>query len=280
MPNRFAIDKKLIANDHRFHYRDWGGRGWPVLLLHGLGSTSHVWDLVAPLIVDEARVIALDLRGHGQSDKPDQDYTFEDIGADLRGVIETLEFERPLLVGHEWGASLALWMAARSGGEIGGVVCVDGGLIDLSRLSWEDAQQAFRAPRITGTPAEEFRAQVLEAMPQGIITPAVEAAIMASVEIDAENSVHPRLPLDLHERILRVLWKQNPAELYEGVSCPVLMLPASSADRAEKEKALALAQEKIADIETVWLEESIHEVPLQHPHRLAEEVRRFLAERV
>ena len=90
MFNRFAIDKTVTTGDLRFHYRDWGGRGWPVVLLHGLASTSHSWDLVAPLLVEHARVIALDLRGHGLSDKPDEGYDFETLSADVFEIASQL----------------------------------------------------------------------------------------------------------------------------------------------------------------------------------------------
>src|ERR1051325_6162925 len=107
----FAIDKTLTANDLRFHYRDWNGHGWPTLLLHGLAATSHMWDLVAPLL-DTSRTNALDLRGHGLSDKPDCPYTFDEIGGDVLAALDAMHFERPILVGHSWGAQVALWVAA------------------------------------------------------------------------------------------------------------------------------------------------------------------------
>src|SRR5512139_3458762 len=89
----YAIDKNITISDLRFHYRDWGGHGWPILMLHGLASTSHIWDLVAPLLVDDARVIAFDLRGHGQSDKPDGDYSFEAVVGDVNETLREIQME-------------------------------------------------------------------------------------------------------------------------------------------------------------------------------------------
>ncbi|GAB4482671.1 MAG: hypothetical protein Kow00124_31680 [Anaerolineae bacterium] len=286
MTNRYAIDKSIVVNDLRLHYRDWGGRGWPILLLHGLSSTGHIWDLVAPLLVEEGRVIALDLRGHGLSDKPEGEYSFEQVGGDVLGVIRALGFTRPLLVGHDWGANVALWLGAHHGDEIGGVIMIDGGIVDLGILSWEDTLEQHRPPRINGMPVEAFKEQVLGTMPQGIITPAVEAAIMASMEIDAENGVHPRLPRTVHLRILRAMWEQHLGDLYEKIICPVLIIPTRSRGSdpptqiARKELCVSQAEDAIADVEVVWLDDSIHDAPLQHPHRLAEEIRRFIRERL
>src|SRR5215212_111789 len=59
------------ATGLRLHYRDWGGTGRGLLLLHGLASSARIWDLLAPLLRPYGRVVALDQRGHAASDKPD-----------------------------------------------------------------------------------------------------------------------------------------------------------------------------------------------------------------
>ena len=61
--------------------RDWGGGGQPLVLLHGLASNARIWDGVAPRLVGAGlRVVALDLRGHGESDQPDDGYDFASVG--------------------------------------------------------------------------------------------------------------------------------------------------------------------------------------------------------
>jgi len=286
MPNRYAIDKTLMIDELRLHYRDWGGRGWPLLLLHGLDSTGHIWDLLAPLLVEEARVIALDLRGHGLSDKPDAPYDFPTVGGDVLAAIEALELSRPVLVGHAYGARLALWIAARQPDLVSGIVLIDGAIVELNVISWHQAQQQLAPPPSAGLDVETYKDSILADMPQGIITPAVETAIMAGMEIDADGKVHPRLPREYYMRYVRAMWEQPLGELYEDVTCPVLMIPVRDRARdaqtaaARAELGLARAEEAIADLEVQWIEESIHDAPLQHPHRLAEAILSFLRERV
>ena len=70
-----------------FHYRDWGGDGRPVLLLHGLASTCHIWDLVAPLLAEDFRVVALDQRGHGLSAQVDDGFDFATVSGDAAALI-------------------------------------------------------------------------------------------------------------------------------------------------------------------------------------------------
>ena len=59
-------DKWMTVNGLDFHYRDWGGSGRSLVLLHGLASTCHIWDLVAPILSQDYSVVALDQRGHGE----------------------------------------------------------------------------------------------------------------------------------------------------------------------------------------------------------------------
>ena len=94
-----------------FHYRDWGGDGRPVLLLHGLASTCHIWDLVAPLLAEDFRIAAMDQRGHGQSAQVEEGYDFATVLGDAAAMIEHLGWERPIVVGHSWGADVALELA-------------------------------------------------------------------------------------------------------------------------------------------------------------------------
>ncbi len=287
MSSRFAIDKTLTVDDLRFHYRDWGGRGWPILLLHGLSSTSHIWDLVAPLLSEVARVVALDLRGHGQSDKPDSDYSFETVGGDVFDVIVQLEMDYPVIVGHGWGANIGLWIAARDPDALSGLVMLDGGVMDLGGMSWEETLERMNLPAVGGTPVGQFRANLRERAPQGLMTPAVEAAILSKYEVDDDNLIRRRLPRDYHVRILRSLWETRLEPLYEQVACPVLVLPCrrSRGDEPDdtlrrKEAGVSRAARLRADVEVRWLENTVHDAPLQRPHRVAEEIIRFISERI
>src|SRR5579859_6759247 len=105
----------------RLHYRDWGGPTEPVegqtpqplLLLHGLASASRIWDLTAPLLARQRRVVALDQRGHGLSEKPDDGYDFATIVADDLAAADALGLgQRFAVAGHSWGGNVALELGA------------------------------------------------------------------------------------------------------------------------------------------------------------------------
>lgn len=105
-------DQSVVdVGDVRLAYRSWGDAfGSPVVLLHGLGGSSADWEAAGPLLGREWRVHALDLRGHGESDWPD-DYDLELMAEDVVGFLDELELDRVGLVGHGMGGVVARLVA-------------------------------------------------------------------------------------------------------------------------------------------------------------------------
>ena len=90
------------------------GEGQAVLLLHGFPDSSHLWRKQVPALVDAGlRVVAPDLRGFGESDKPTEveDYRLTRSVADVVAILDALGIDRAHVVGHDWGAALA-WATA------------------------------------------------------------------------------------------------------------------------------------------------------------------------
>src|SRR5258707_1726018 len=137
---------------------DSGPRRLPLLLLHGLASAAVIWDLTAPLLARERRVVALDQRGHGQSDKLDDGYDFATIVADALAAAEALEFgERFTVAGHSWGANVALELASAHPERVAALALVDGGFGMLRQrpgATWEEVSRNLAPPQFATTPAE------------------------------------------------------------------------------------------------------------------------------
>ena len=96
----------------RLAIRDSGGEGKPIVLVHGLGIGLRSWDRVAPRLSTEGfRVVTYDQRGHGSSDVAG-DYSSSAFAEDLALVSEELGLEKPIMVGHSLGATIALGYAA------------------------------------------------------------------------------------------------------------------------------------------------------------------------
>ncbi|MDQ3656447.1 MAG: alpha/beta hydrolase [Chloroflexota bacterium] len=123
-PPPFAVSRVNVG-DQCITLRTWPGAGPPLLLIHGIGSTGASWESAIPALAEVATPIALDLRGHGDSARPDHGYLYDDYIDDLDGVLDTLGIERPLLMGHSLGGIVALWWAARHPDGAAGVVVAD-----------------------------------------------------------------------------------------------------------------------------------------------------------
>lgn len=115
----------------RLSCRDWGGPGRPghtVVLLHGLAGHAGEWDTTARLLHAAGhRVVAVDQRGHGHSERLPEDTSRAAHVADVVAVLDRLGLERPVLAGQSLGGHTALLTAAAHPGLLGGLVVVEAG---------------------------------------------------------------------------------------------------------------------------------------------------------
>lgn len=101
------------------------GEGMPVVLLHGTSANHAVWEPVAEALASRARVVSLDQRGHGRSDKPKVGYDGVSFADDVISLLDALGMERVVLAGHSLGARNAVIVAARHPERVAAVVAVD-----------------------------------------------------------------------------------------------------------------------------------------------------------
>ncbi len=107
---------------------DWGGDGAPLLFVHGYGHNAHLWDAFVPDLEDRYRVLALDSRGHGDSDS-DREYRYHNaaIARDVEAVLDDLKLEEVALVGHSQGGHACLRFAGRHPERVSRLVLADAG---------------------------------------------------------------------------------------------------------------------------------------------------------
>jgi pimeloyl-ACP methyl ester carboxylesterase len=99
----------------KLHYLEWGEAGKPdLLLVHGWSSFAQSWNGIAECFQDRYHIIAPDLRGHGESDKPQTGYRLRDFSEDVRQLIQNLNLKRPAYAGHSWGGNIGTILAADS----------------------------------------------------------------------------------------------------------------------------------------------------------------------
>ncbi|RJX81197.1 alpha/beta fold hydrolase [Pseudomonas sp. LS-2] len=92
------------------HYEEYG-RGAPVLLVHGLGSSCQDWEYQIPALAAQYRVIVVDVRGHGRSDKPRERYSIPGFSADIEALLEHLQSGPVHLVGLSMGGMIGFQLA-------------------------------------------------------------------------------------------------------------------------------------------------------------------------
>ncbi|WP_264161045.1 alpha/beta fold hydrolase [Burkholderia contaminans] len=110
MENIAVTHHTLVANGIRQHYLD-AGSGPVVVLLHGFPETSYAWRHQIPVLARTYRVIAPDLRGYGETDKPASGYDKRNMALDIIRLLDALGIEKVVLVGHDRGARVATRLA-------------------------------------------------------------------------------------------------------------------------------------------------------------------------
>lgn len=248
-----------------------GDAAAPFVLVHGLASCARLWDGVAAALAGFGHpVAALDQRGHGESDKPDDGYDFPTVCADLVAVIEALGWERPVLVGQSWGANVVLETAVAHPSLTRGVALIDGGLFALADhlTTWEAAAEVLAPPPLEGTPIEVLERELRAAHPdwpeRGI------AGTLACFETRPDGTAAPRLTRARHMAILRHLWAHRPADLWPALRVPAVLIPADDGAplATRRRAAVAAAEAAIPVVRTRWFTGD-HDLHAQYPAEIA-----------
>jgi pimeloyl-ACP methyl ester carboxylesterase len=284
--NRLVDDGWIERAGVRLHWLGWGpgegaapGREPALLLLHGLGSNARVWERVAARLPGR-RIVALDQRSHGLSDRPPEGYSQAELVADAVHAIDELGLGRPLVAGHSWGAMVALALAAERPDLACGLVFVDGPAASFSRfMTWEEAAERMQPPlpvyADVEAAAEVQRAYVGEAWGEDL------REFVRSGLADVESGgVRSTLTAPVRLQILRELFDFQPELLFASVEGPILLAmagqlwagaPQELAER--RRRSVDEVVELRPDAQARWYE-SRHDVPLIRPVELAADIER------
>lgn len=274
-----GLDLDVPGHEVRLRATRWPGDGGvPVLLLHGLASSRRFWDLVVPHL-GGVPVLALDQRGHGDSDRPAGPYDGATVAADALTALDAVGLSRVVVVGHSWGASTALRLAATAPERVLAVVAVDGGLGSPRSAGRTRAQarQALTPPR-TALPPEQLPAL----LGSGPLAPwwsqDVADALLPLFGVDEDGLARARLPFEAHMAIVDSLLDDDAEARLPDVRCPAWLVscepPADSPGASpEWTQAKAAALGRAGDLLTQprlqrW-SGAVHDVPLQWPALVA-----------
>ena len=113
VPERSAVryaSRNVVVNGLRLHLLEWGDPASPdVVLLHGGNQSAHSWDLVSLTLAPRYHVVAIDQRGHGDTEWPrDGEIGHHNMASDARGVIDLLGLDHPIVMGHSMGGIVTM----------------------------------------------------------------------------------------------------------------------------------------------------------------------------
>lgn len=143
---RAPRDRTITLHARELAFRDYPGNGVPLLLVHGVGSTSEGWEPAAGLLAAAgSRVIAVDLPGHGRSAKGQGDYSLGAMASSLRDLLDVLEIPAAVIVGHSLGGGIALQFTYQFPDRSAGLVLVASGGLGA------ETNMALRAMALPGS---------------------------------------------------------------------------------------------------------------------------------
>ena len=279
------VDGWLERDGVGLHYVEWAPeaesrRRPPCLLLHGLSSNARYWDRLAGHLPDR-RLVALDQRGHGLTGRPPRvpefpgGYSMEALLDDAAFVISELGLDAPVVVGHSWGATVALELVGTRHGIASGLVFIDGPIQSAANLfSWEDAQKIMQPP-LPRFASFEAAASESQRDFAGTWDQDLEPFVKARVVPDGDALVLT-LTAPVRLELLRGLYESQPDVLWPRVDVPAVALLARRGPAritASREVGAERLAELAPNVDVKWFD-SPHDIPIFLPGEVGVEVER------
>ena len=273
------LERVPVAQDVDLSVRVWGSEAGlnraPFVLLHGVASTAVAWDGVARRLAAAGRLAyAIDFRGHGLSDRPDDGYDLATLGSDIAAAVSALHLERPILVGHSLGAWVILESMASRRVAAGGAGFVEGGLVGASAqfATLEDSLAKLALPSVAGMPLARLQGFLRHTNPAW--SDARLEAALAAFDVNADSTVAWRLTPPRHEALLRSMWAARLSDWWPAVNVPAVVAVADTGDApwtAAKRAAESEIRRAIPAVRVEWLTAD-HEIHTDRPDWVADQL--------
>lgn len=272
---------------------EWSHEGLPLLLLHGFANEAHIWDDFVPSIAAYYRVLALDLRGHGDSDwHPDASYDYDDYVADLESLIDHFGFDRVVLVAHSLGGRVSMLYGGRHPEKLAGLVIVDSApeldnrgtaRISLDVVQHRDPSFAsvgeyeqllvHNYPAATSAAIRRMATHELKQREDGRFVLKMDTRFRAAVASATSDDG----PLDAktmeahHEKHRDAMW-----EALRKLACPTLVVRGAASDFLNADIADRMVEDELERGELAVVAQAGHSVMTDNPEGFAEAVGRFV----
>jgi pimeloyl-ACP methyl ester carboxylesterase len=272
------------AHGLELHLLEWSTEGVPLVLLHGLGNEAHLWDDFVPAVAAHYRVLALDQRGHGDSDwDPEARYDAESMTDDLEAVLDALEIDRFVLVGFSMGGRVAMTFAGRHPERLAGLVIADiGPEVDargVLRISSEMAER--RAPIFANV--QEYAAMLSLNYPAGqpdAIKRMAEYGLRKREDGLFELKMDPKLrgerPTDEASKAKEEAFIQQQWDALAKVPCATLVVRGAASDILSPDVADKMVDEVLQNGRLAIVPQAAHSIMTDNPEGFEEAVCSFV----
>lgn len=236
-----------------------------MLLIHGIGSSSGDFDPVIHALTEFCQPTALDLRGHGESSKPEAGYHYTDYVRDLEEAIDTLGIKRPIVLGHSLGGIIALFWAMKHPDVSKGIIIEDSPL-----RSGEDFRESFEGwLALNAMPTEAVREWYAAR------NPAWSDAVLDQRAKDMTRTKRAAIEELFAASMAREGLDNAPD--FGGITSPLLFLHGDSESGSMVHpEDLAMLPEMIPQVEILRVESAGHTIHRSHVDEWLAAVRRFV----
>ena len=269
-------DQTLSLNGLRFHYRDWGDPDAPPLvLLHAYTQHARTWDTVARALANRFRVLALDQRGHGESEHA-TDYGEQRLVDDLEAFVDALGIDRFRAIGFSIGSAAACGFAARHPERVERLVLME------SFTDGDEPEAVAHLTTLRGLPesfaAPEDAAAAFRPLAPYAAEDELRHWMTSGLVLGEDGRVHWRYDPVFHQYgppgrlvpAMTVFW-----ERLRQVTCPILLVVGEESWRVDAVRQMAPDYPRAR---LVIMPQSGHWVPLDNPQGFLRVVEGFLTE--
>lgn len=270
------LGKFVQANHLQLHYMEWGDpEAQPMLLLHGLMGHARVWDEFATDFSKTYRIIALDQRGHGESQWPkDAAYQIDDYFLDLLMFIQALDLRDIILVGHSMGGRNGLFYTACAPERISRLILID------ARPGWSQNSSLALRQMIDALPVDAF--SIEEAIFEiRRLYPDLAAARSRHIaeygyRRETDGGFVPKVDIRMAEQLttgkgeIESLW-----ELLQNIASPTLIVRGRNSQFLSRDEAGRMCK-LMPDARWVEIPKSSHMPHLENPTEFNTAIKKFL----
>lgn len=250
----------------QLHYEDYG-HGAPLLLVHGLGSSTRDWEYQIPVLAQHYRVIALDVRGHGRSDKPRGAYRIADFADDVAALIEYLQLPPVHLVGISMGGMIGFQLGVDRPELLRSLTIVNSGpeVKAKSPGDWLEIAKRWTLSRLLSLET------IAKALAKLLFPKPEQAELRRKVEERwPQNDKHAYLAS------LDAIIGWGVRERLKRITCPTLVISADRDYTPVERKREYVAE--MPNARLLVIENSRHATPLDQPERFNSALLAFLGE--